>query len=179
MNFDLLIDLHKNNPRQGPGSDEHTCLAMTIAQLQDQRERLTIADIGCGTGSQTLVLAKHLNADIYAIDLFSEFLGVLDERATQFDLKSTIHTQQRSMDDLDFDHGSLDVIWSEGALYNMGFGQAVAYLQPFLKKGGLMACSEITWLTQKRPEALEAYWQVSMQKWVRPRIRFKCCLSMD
>lgn len=63
------------------------------------------------------------------------------------------------MDDLDFAHESLDVIWSEGALYNMGFGQAIAYLQPFLKKGGLMACSEITWLTQQRPKALEEYWQ--------------------
>lgn len=59
MNFDLLIDLHQNNHRQGPGSDEHTLLAMTIAQLQVRQERLTIADIGCGTGSQTLVLAKH------------------------------------------------------------------------------------------------------------------------
>jgi len=159
MNFDLLIDLHQNNYRQGPGSDEHTLLAMTIARLQDRQDRLTIADIGCGTGSQTLVLAKHLNADIYAVDLFPEFLSVLDEKAIQSDLKSTIHSIACSMDDLDFAPESLDVLWSEGALYNMGFGQAIAYQQPFLKKGGLMACSEVTWLTQERPKVLEDHWQ--------------------
>ena len=159
MNVELLIDLHKDNPRQGPGSDAHTLLAMTIAELKNRQHRLTIADIGCGTGSQTRTLAKHLNADIYAVDLFPEFLSVLEQKAKDSDLKSTIHTTPCSMDDLEFDHESLDVIWSEGALYNMGFSEAIAYLQPFLKKGGLMACSEITWLTQKRPKALEDHWQ--------------------
>ena len=158
MNLDLLIDLHKRNIRQGPGSDMHTILAMQLAHIIGHEKKLNIADIGCGTGQQTLVLAKNTNANIVAIDVFDDFLSVLNANAEQLNLSSSITTKNCSMDALDFAKESLDVVWSEGALYNIGFKNAVSYLTQFLKKGGVMACSKITWLTKNRPNSLTAHW---------------------
>jgi hypothetical protein len=39
----------------------------------------------------------------------------------------------------------------------MGFEQGVAYWKRFLKPGGILAVSEITWLTATRPKAIEAH----------------------
>ncbi len=52
-----MIDLHKQGHRQGPGGDAETELVLSLAML-DRTKELKVADIGCGTGASTLVLAK-------------------------------------------------------------------------------------------------------------------------
>ena len=44
----LLIDLHKDGPREGPGGDDETRLAVALSGLKGTLN-LNIADIGCGT----------------------------------------------------------------------------------------------------------------------------------
>lgn len=77
----LIIDLHKNNLRQGPGSDVDTLKALQYMHL-DKEYTYRIADIGCGTGAQTLALATAIKSSITAVDLFPEFLDILGQRAT-------------------------------------------------------------------------------------------------
>lgn len=158
MNYDLLIDLHKGNPRQGPGSPQLTKRAIELAGI-DCAQHVHIADIGCGTGSSTLVLAEHLNASIVAVDLFQAFLDGLSLRAQAKGVAHKIKTLACSMEELPFEEGSLDVIWAEGAIYNMGFASGVAYFKRFLKPGGILAVSEITWLTNDRPEEIQRHWE--------------------
>ncbi|MCY3985734.1 MAG: methyltransferase domain-containing protein [Candidatus Dadabacteria bacterium] len=158
MSWKLLIDLHKSNNRQGPGSEEQTKMAITLSGLSSVSETLQVADIGCGTGASTLVLAENLNAKIIAVDLFPEFLSVLTTNAEKQKLSKKIRTLPCSMDDLPFEEESLDAIWTEGAVYNMGFKKGVAYFKRFLKPGGILAASEITWLTQSRPDEIRSYW---------------------
>jgi SAM-dependent methyltransferase len=155
--FDLLIDLHQNNLRQGPGSDAMTQKALSFIDIADQ-PNLQMADIGCGTGAQTLTLAQHTKGHITAVDLFPGFLEKLNERAEEKDLSNRITTLARSMEDLPFEEGSLDIIWSEGAVYIMGFEKGVQDWKRFLKPGGYLAVSEISWLTAARPAELEAFW---------------------
>jgi hypothetical protein len=62
------------------------------------------------------------------------------------------------MDALTFREGELDAIWSEGAIYNMGFEAGITAWRPFLKPGGILAVSELTWLTNDRPAELQAHW---------------------
>jgi len=50
------------------------------------------------------------------------------------------------------------VIWAEGAIYNIGFENGIRLWRPFLKRGGVIAASEITWLTDHRPAELEEHW---------------------
>lgn len=158
MNYDLLIDLHKGNKRQGPGGDEQTMQAMQLAGLLDTSQALKIADIGCGTGASTLLLAENLNATITAVDLFQDFLDVLSEEAGKRGAADKIKTLAVSMEELPFEEVSLDVIWAEGAIYNMGFAKGVEYFKRFLKPGGILAASEITWLTNERPAEIQQHW---------------------
>ncbi len=157
--YDLLIDLHKRNKRQGPGSDNSTKSAINLAGLNKPSEKLNIADIGCGTGSSTLILAESINAKITAIDLFDDFLQILQSSVKKKGLEDKITPLKTSMDNLPFDKESLDVIWSEGAIYNMGFEKGISYFKQFLKNNGILAVSEITWLTSKRPEEIENHWR--------------------
>ena len=154
----LLIDLHLVAARQGPGGDAQTHLAIELSGLRNGRD-LAIADIGCGTGASTLVLARELDAEIIAIDLMLEFLDALKQRAAQAGLADRITTETASMDSLPFAPGTLDAIWSEGAIYNIGFEKGVRDWRRLLKPGGIIAVSELTWLTDSRPAELETHWQ--------------------
>jgi ubiquinone/menaquinone biosynthesis C-methylase UbiE len=157
-NLQLLIDLHKNNYRQGPGSDDITEQILDWTHLQSKAD-LQVADIGCGTGASTFVLANKLNAKITAIDLFPEFLDKLQTKAKELNLEQKISIKAESMDNLSFAKNSLDLILSEGAIYNMGFQKGLKYWHQFLKTGGFIAVSEIIWLTEKRPEEIQNHWQ--------------------
>ncbi len=155
--LELIIDLHKNAHRQGPGSPESTLKALEFINIPDS-DKIRIADIGCGSGAQTKVLAENTRAQITAVDLFPEFLHNLEKRAKKHQFHHRIAIQEHSMDDLPFAEEEFDVIWSEGAVYNMGFEKGISYWKQFLKTGGYLAVSEISWLTDSRPQEIETYW---------------------
>ena len=155
--YTLLIDLHKQGHRQGPGGDAETELALNLSRI-DRTAPLKVADIGCGTGASTLVLARLLNARITAVDFLQDFLDLLNERAESAGVADRISTLGCAMDNLPFATEELDVIWSEGAIYNIGFEKGVTEWRRFLKPGGLLAASEITWLTDSRPSELQKHW---------------------
>ena len=155
--YQLLIDLHKQGRRQGPGGNAETEQALHLARV-DRTAPLKVADIGCGTGASTLVLARRLNARITAVDLLQDFLDVLEERAECIGVADRISTLACSMDNLPFDDEGLDLIWAEGAIYHIGFEKGVADWRRYLKAGGLLVVSEITWITDSRPAELQNYW---------------------
>lgn len=156
--FDLLIELHKNNPRQGPGSEADTLKALSF--IQDKLPKhAKVLDIGCGTGGQTLTLANNLDCEIVAVDLFEEFLTELNLKVQQLGLQEKISTLSCSMDNLDFNNQQFDLIWSEGAIYVIGFKEGIQQWKKFLKPNGYMAISEITWITNQRPDELNNHWQ--------------------
>jgi len=154
----LLIDLHKRANRQGPGGDSETRKAMELAMI-GASEPLKIADIGCGTGASTMLLARELNAQVTAVDFLPEFIDVLKTRAESEGLINKISPIVGSMDDLPFDDEEYDVIWSEGAIYNMGFKKGVGDWRRYLKPGGFLVVSEITWTTSERPFELQNHWE--------------------
>lgn len=156
--YQLLIDLHRPAERQGPGGDAETKRAMELAGL-DRSRPLKIADVGCGTGASTILLAKELDADITAVDFLPEFLDELHTRASDHGVADRITTLNCSMDALPFTVGEFDVIWSEGAVYNMGFEAGVSAWRRFLKPGGKLIVSEITWLSATLPPKLQSHWE--------------------
>ena len=158
--YQLLIDLHKRSKRQGPGGDAEIKRAIDLAMI-DPSTPLKIADIGCGTGGTTIFLAQTLNAKITAVDFLPEFIEILESKAKQERLTDVIDPIVCSMDNLQFDDEEFDVIWSEGAIYNMGFKNGVEYWKRFLKPNGLLAVSEITWTTENRPAEIQKYWETA------------------
>jgi len=155
--LELIIDLHKNSERQGPGSEEETLKALELMNLTNDRN-LKIADIGCGSGGQTFTLAKNIRGQITAIDLFPEFLDELNNKSKNLGLKEKIKTLEKSMDDLPFNNAEFDIIWSEGAIYNIGFENGIKKWKDYLKNGGYLAVSEISWITNSRPKEIEDFW---------------------
>ena len=100
--YRLLIDLHKNAKRQGPGGDAETEKALGLAMI-DPAAPLKIADIGCGTGASTLLLARLLNARFTAVDLLQDFLEVLEKKAKNMGLSDRITTLACPMENLPFE----------------------------------------------------------------------------
>ena len=156
--FEILVEFHKDGNRQGPGSDQITELALKSTGL-DLKKKLNVADIGCGTGAQTLVLANKINGQITAIDIFPKFLQKLETRALENRLFDKIKTLACSMDNLPFNKHTFDLIWSEGAIYIMGFEKGIKEWRQFLKPGGVLAVSEISWITDERPREIQEYWK--------------------
>ncbi len=93
----LLIDLHKRANRQGPGGDSETRKAMELA-MPGASEPLKIADIGCGTGASTMLLAHDLDAQVTAVDFLPDFIDVLKIRAESEGLINKINPIVASMD---------------------------------------------------------------------------------
>lgn len=156
--IELMIDLHKHAERQGPGSEEDTLRALGMIDMPKGKD-LLIADIGCGTGAQTITLARNTGAKIVAVDLFPQFLDVLEQNARRAGVQEQISTVAESMDALSFGQETLDIIWSEGAIYSMGFEAGVINWGKFLKPGGYLSVSEITWITGSRPSELQNFWE--------------------
>ncbi len=157
LQLQLLVDLYKHSLRQGPGGEAETKQALDLAGL-DRSRPLKIADIGCGTGASTILLAKELDAEITAVDFLPEFLDELQTRAKDHGVAERITTLTCSMDALPFSDEAFDVIWSEGAVYNMGFEAGVSAWRRYLKPGGRLIVSEITWLGATRPPEIQSHW---------------------
>ena len=153
----LLTDLHINNKRQGPGSEVTFERALDLSGI-DVEATLSIADIGCGTGSATMSLLQHTKANIVAVELLPAFLEKLRTYANEAGVDSRLTTVEADMSDLPFNDGQFDVIWSEGAIYNIGFEEGVKNWKRFLKHNGVLVASEITWLRSDVPEEVRSHW---------------------
>lgn len=157
-NLDLLIDLHRAHPRQGPGDDAQTAWALRLSGL-DRTAPLTVADIGCGTGASTLALARCLpQAQITAVDFLQPFLAELQQRTAAAGVAERVRPLHASMDALPLADAQFDLLWSEGAIYNMGFENGVQSWRRLLKPGGVLVASELTWTTHTRPPELQQHW---------------------
>lgn len=153
----LICEYFSSLERQGPGSPDVTIKALSFVEGLTEHSR--IADIGCGTGGQTMVLAEHAPGTITGIDLFPGFIDQFNAGVQQYNLQQRVCGVVGSMDSLPFQTEELDLIWSEGAIYNIGFERGLREWRPFLKQGGYLAVSEASWFTEERPAEIEAFWQ--------------------
>lgn len=150
FDFSLIADFFKRLDRQGPGGEWETRLATSL--IPDFKRKIRIADIGCGMGSQTFVLADEYNADIDAVDLLPEMLEGIRNRSFLRGITDSVHPVQASMDNLPFAKESYDLVWAEGSVFIMGFENGLRYWHQFLKPEGFVAVTDTSWLGKKRPK---------------------------
>ena len=156
FDFNLICEYFTNVERQGPGSPEITTKALSfIDNLTDHSQ---IADLGCGTGGQTMTLAQHAPGEITALDVFPEFINIFNQNAQKHGLQNRVKGIVGSMDDLPFSQEGLDLIWSEGSIYNIGYQRGLKEWRHYLKQGGYVAVSEATWFTDERPAEIHNFW---------------------
>ena len=156
FDFSLICEYFSSVERQGPGSAETTIKALSF--VEGLTDKSLIADLGCGTGVQTITLAQHTPGQITGIDLFPDFINQFNSNAEHFNLQDRVKGIIGSMDELPFRNEELDLIWSEGAIYNIGFERGLNEWRKYLKKGGYLAVSECSWFTDERPAEINDFW---------------------
>lgn len=152
-----LIELHRGLERQGPGD---LALAREIlAELPGLLVEPRIADLGCGSGAGALLLAEWFGMPVRAVDLSREFLDELEVCAKQRGLGQLIEPIKADIGRLDWPAGSIDLLWSEGAAYNLGFTTALRRWRPLLAPGGIAVISELSWFGNEVPAPAREFWQ--------------------
>ena len=147
---DIFWEIHTGLPREGPGDNDSTRRAYGMADGLPPNPR--ILDIGCGPGMQTLELANVSGSFVTALDLHLPFLQELRGRATTNGFAAQIATVNASMSALPFQEASFDLIWSEGAMYFLGFREALSRWQCTLAPHGYIVVTEPCWLKPDPPD---------------------------
>ena len=156
FDFKLICEYFSTLKRQGPGSPEVTTKALSF--IDNLNDKSLISDIGCGSGGQTMVLAQHAPGNVTGIDLFPVFIDLFNRNAEKLNLQDRVKGLVGSMDNLPFRDEELDLMWSEGAIYNIGFERGLNEWRKFLKTGGYVAVSEVSWFTEERPAEIDEFW---------------------
>jgi len=154
--LDLVIKTHLGLERLGPGSLETTLRALSF--LENPGKIARIADMGCGTGGPTMILAQNTDAEIIGVDIIPEFIDVFNQNAQKLNVQHRVKGVVGSIDNLPFNDKEFDLMWSEGVIDNIGFAKALKYWHGFLKKDGYVAVTCPTWFTEERPSEAEQFW---------------------
>ena len=98
----------------------------------------SVLDIGCGSGIQTIELAKMCNGHITAIDVDVPALALLQRRIKEQGLSHRFSIMKVSMLDLQYLGKTYDIIWAEGSIYAVGFEKGIRDWKQFLTKDGCL-----------------------------------------
>jgi SAM-dependent methyltransferase len=148
-------EIYEALPRQGPGERASTERALRLVPALTSSQR--VLDIGCGSGAQTLDLARAMPAAIAAVDSHPPFVALLRGRAAGLGLAARIDAQVADMHDLPFPDGAFDLVWSEGAIFIVGFARGLASWRRLLRPGGHLVVSELCWLDDHPAEELREF----------------------
>ena len=158
MDESIIFALCEGLPRQGPGSA--ACTSEMVSRIPRIPPHPAILDIGCGTGMQTLDLARLLpDAYITAVDVHKPFLDELNKRAMHAGVSGRIKTVEASMDELSFPPESFDLVWAEGSIFIIGVTQGLTAWKRFIRPGGYLAFTEAVWFTDAPSDEPKAFWQ--------------------
>lgn len=153
-------------PRLGPGDDASTTKALgmilasrTAGEDTEQETAYRILDLGCGNGAQTLQLAMNTDGRILAVDNYQPYLDELNSRAKTAGVSEKIQTCLGDMRNLRLDEVTFDLIWSEGALYVMGFPNGLESCFRLLAPGGAVAVTELCWLRHDAPDECQRFFE--------------------
>jgi SAM-dependent methyltransferase len=152
----LICELHEGLERQGPGSPETTIKALSFIDNLNKISRA--ADLGCGTGGPTMVLAQNIPGNITGLDFYPGFIKTFNDNAKKLNLQERVKGIVGSMENLSFQKEEFDLIWSEGAIAGIGFEKGLKYWKDFLKKDGYIAVTYESWFTDERPAEIEKWW---------------------
>lgn len=141
----------------GPGDNAHTLHVLRLLPKQHFR---VIVDAGCGSGRQTLALARELGTLVHAVDSHEPFLTDLERRADEAQIRGLVQTHCMDMKDIPQTFRAIDLLWSEGAAYSIGFANALMVWAPVIAPGGFAVVSELSWLKETAPDAVRDFFRI-------------------
>jgi SAM-dependent methyltransferase len=149
----LFADMEKLSP----GDDG---LSLYVLQSLPQHHFEVVVDAGCGAGRQTMVLASELGTPIDAVDSHRPFLNHLKRRAKEKGFAHLVRTQCMDMKDIPNVFPEIDLLWAEGAAYNIGFANALTTWSTAIRPNGFAVVSELCWLREKIPDAVKEFFRL-------------------
>jgi len=147
--WEIFFEVYEDLPRQGPGNRE--CAARALGLCRELPEFPAILDLGCGVGSQTFHLAGLTSGSIVAIDSHPPGIERLEAAIAARGLSKRVKAIVGDMAHLDLPPGSFDLVWSEGALYNIGLKSALQICHGLLRPGGYVAFTDAIWRRENPP----------------------------
>jgi SAM-dependent methyltransferase len=157
--WSYFFEIYEAIPRQGPGDRASTERALGLLPRLTSHHR--ILDTGCGSGTQTIDLARATAAQIVAVDSHEAFVTQLVKRAADQCLGARVQARVGDVNDIAFRDGSFDVIWCEGAIViiNGSFAKGLSTWRRLLVPGGHMVVSELCWLRDDPPTEVKAFFE--------------------
>lgn len=145
---------HYSVPRQGPGDDASTLRALDrlLPLITPAPDKPRVIDLGCGSGQQTIALARRMECSILAVDNHQPFLDELMRRAGRAGVADRITTRNRDMATLSPAEGPFDLAWAEGSLFVMGFENGLRLCRDLVHPGGCVAVTELCWFRPDVPK---------------------------
>ncbi|MFF2851114.1 bifunctional class I SAM-dependent methyltransferase/N-acetyltransferase [Streptomyces sp. NPDC058001] len=157
--FEAFFALHRDLPRQGPGSEATTRhLLSAVSATGPLPARPRVLDLGCGPGASALLLAAEAGVEVTAVDLHEPFLDELRAAAEARSLTDRIHPLHADMAELPFPDGSFDLVWAESSAYSIGFDTALRTWRRLLAPGGALVLTECEWTTDAPGPEARAFW---------------------
>ena len=138
--MDYFLQIYGTLPRAGPGSNELTRRAFEMMSHVPESPR--ILDVGCGPGMQTVELLRITTGTVVALDLIPDMITRVKARAESAGVSGRLVTLEQDMKEMAFPESSFDVIWSEGAIYLLGFEGGLKKVKEFVKPGDV---SRVPW----------------------------------
>jgi SAM-dependent methyltransferase len=152
--WEIFLEVYENLPRQGPGN--RACAAKALGFCRELPEFPEILDLGCGTGGQSLHLAELTKGFITAIDRHAPGIERLKAAISRRGLSQRVRAFVGDMACPNLPPGSFDLIWSEGALYNIGLPKALRICHGLLRPGGTLAFTDAVWRKKDPPPGVRA-----------------------
>lgn len=152
--WEIFFEVYEHLPRQGPGN--RACAERALALCRELPDSPAILDLGCGVGGQTLQLAGLTRGSIVALDNHAPSIARLRESIAMLGLAPRIRALVGDMAAPGLPPGSFDLVWSEGALYNIGLPGALRVCHTLLRPGGYLAFTDAIWRKKDPPQAVKA-----------------------
>ena len=150
----LFFEVFESLPRQGPGSRSSAKRALDLCAGLPASP--AVLDLGSGAGAQTFHLAELTTGTITAIDNHAPNIERLRAEVTERGLGERIRPLVGDIGKPKHAPESFDLIWSEGALYNIGIEEALRLYHPVVKPGGFFAFTEAVWRKENPPPEVKA-----------------------
>lgn len=152
--WEIFFEVYTSLPRQGPGN--RTCTVRALDLCRELPESPAILDLGCGVGGQTLQLADLTTGSIVALDSSAPSIerlrATIAERGLAQRVSAIVGDMARPEQPLE----RFDLIWSEGALYNIGLRNALHVCYGLLRPGGYLAFTDAVWRQENPPPVVKA-----------------------
>lgn len=152
--WELFLDVFEALPRQGPGDRSSAARALGICRGLPSTP--AVLDLGCGCGGQTLHLAELTSGEIVAVDRHLPSVARLCGRLAERRLSHRVRAVVGDMSRPSFPASCFDLIWSEGALYNIGIDPALRICHALLRPAGHLAFTDAVWRRGDPPPEIRA-----------------------